>query len=87
MICKYYDVTVINAEDLYVASVRTMDVTESYLINASGTHLARTEKLSNVHMVKESDYVGELHTRTENVNIKERHISFFRNTCCRGFLV
>jgi hypothetical protein len=70
-----------------VASVRTMDVTESYVINASATHFARTEKMSNVQMVKEGDYVGELNIRTKKFNIKKHHIRFFRNTCCRGILV
>jgi hypothetical protein len=70
-----------------VASVRTMDVTESYVINASENHLAQREKLSVVHMVKEGDHVGELNIRTKKFNIKERHKSFFRSTCCRGFFV
>ena len=80
-------VTVIIAKNyFYVASVRTIDSTGSHIINASANYLARTEKLSNVHMVKESDHVGELNIQTEKFNIKERHKSFFRNTGCRGIL-
>jgi RNA binding exosome subunit len=69
-----------------VASVRTIDVTESRVINALATHLARTEKLSNVHILKDGYHVGELNIRTEKFNIKKRHKSFFKNICCRGFL-
>lgn len=49
-----------------MASVRTIDVTESRVINALATHLARTEKLSNLHMVKDGDHVGELNIQTKN---------------------
>jgi len=69
---------------VYVVSVRTIDITGSYVINASSTHLARTEKLSNLHMVKEGDRVGKLNIETEKFNIKEPHKSFFRNNGCRG---
>ena len=43
-----------------MASVRTIDVTESRVIDALATHLALTEKLSNVHILKDGYYVGEL---------------------------
>jgi hypothetical protein len=43
-----------------VTSVRTADVTESRVINALATHVALTEELPNVHILKDGYHFGEL---------------------------
>jgi hypothetical protein len=59
-------VTTFNAEDLYVALVRTIDVTESHTINVSTTHSARRQTLSNVHILKNGWPRWRIkHTQTE----------------------
>jgi hypothetical protein len=53
-----------------VALVRKIDVTESHVINASTTHSARREKLSNLHILKDGGHIGKINICTQKLNTR-----------------